>query len=63
MSAIASKEHKKLAGTLKMVLATYSDAEDLINIGAYKSGSNPEIDFAISKINEVNTFLCQEVPI
>ncbi len=61
MSAIASKEHKKLAGTLKMVLATYSDAEDLINIGAYKSGSNPEIDFAISKINEVNTFLCQEV--
>ena len=38
MSSIASKEHKKLAGKFKMVLATYNEAEDLINIGAYKAG-------------------------
>ncbi len=44
MSAIASGEHKALAGRLKNVLATYNEAEDLINIGAYKSGSNREID-------------------
>ncbi len=59
MSSVASKEHKELAGKLKNVLATYNEAEDLINIGAYKSGSNPEIDYAIRKIRDVNEFLCQ----
>lgn len=59
MSAVASKEHKKLAGRLKSTLATYNDAEDLINIGAYKAGSNPDIDDAISKIKAINAFLCQ----
>ena len=43
------------------MLATYNEAEDLINIGAYKSGSNPSIDYAISKIDAVNTFLRQDV--
>lgn len=61
MSSIAAKEHKEVAGRLKNVLATYNEVEDLINIGAYKSGSNPEIDFAISKINQVNEFLMQDV--
>ena len=60
MSSIATKEHKKNAGMLREVLASYSDAEDLINIGAYKPGSNPRIDYAISKIDEVNAFLCQQ---
>lgn len=61
MSQIATKEHKKAAGKLRNVLATYNEAEDLINIGAYKSGSNSSIDYAISKIDEVNGFLCQDV--
>ena len=61
MSSIASKQHKAAAGMLKNVMATYSEAEDLINIGAYKSGSNPDIDFAISKIKSVNEFLMQDV--
>ena len=60
MSAIASPEQKKAAGKLKNVLATYSDAEDLINIGAYKSGANKTIDYAVSKIDAVNEFLMQE---
>ncbi|MCM1089681.1 MAG: flagellar protein export ATPase FliI [Muribaculum sp.] len=60
MSQVADKEHKQAAGKLRNVLATYNEAEDLINIGAYKSGSNPSIDYAISKINVVNEFLCQE---
>ena len=59
MSAIASPEQKKASGKLKSVLATYSDAEDLINIGAYKSGANKNIDYAIEKIDQVNTFLMQ----
>ncbi len=61
MSQIADREHKQMAGKLKTVLATYNEAEDLINIGAYKSGSNPAIDYAISKIDAVNAFLCQDV--
>lgn len=61
MSAIATREHKKAAGKLKNVLATYNEAEDLINIGAYKPGSNKNIDYAISKIDEVNEFLMQDV--
>jgi flagellum-specific ATP synthase len=61
MSQIVNKEHKTLAGKLKNVLATYNEAEDLINIGAYKSGSNPNIDYAISKIDKVNEFLMQDV--
>lgn len=60
MSQIATKEHKKMAGRLKNVLATYNEAEDLINIGAYKSGSNKNIDYAISKIDAVNAFLMQQ---
>ena len=61
MSQIATKEHKTLAGKLKNVLATYNEAEDLINIGAYKSGANPNIDYAIEKIDKINEFLCQDV--
>ena len=60
MSMIATKEHKDVAGKLKNVMATYNEAEDLINIGAYKKGSNPNIDYAISKIDAVNEFLLQE---
>ena len=59
MSAVASQEHKRLSGEMKKILATYLDAEDLINIGAYRAGSNKDIDFAIEKINAVNTFLQQ----
>ena len=61
MSQIVGKEHKQLAGRLKSVLATYNEAEDLINIGAYKRGSNKNIDYAIDKIDAVNDYLMQDV--
>ena len=60
MSQIVTKEHKKAAGELKNVLASYNEAEDLINIGAYKSGTNKNIDYAMSKIDQVNSFLVQQ---
>ena len=40
-------------------MAVYSDAEDLINIGAYVKGSNPDIDYAIEKHPDVINFLTQ----
>lgn len=59
MSQIVDKKQKELSGQLKNVMATYAESEDLINIGAYKAGSNKNIDYAISKIDKVNDFLIQ----
>lgn len=59
MSSIVTNEQKEVAGKLKNVMATYAEAEDLINIGAYKSGSNKEIDYAITKNTPVNEYLLQ----
>lgn len=61
MNSIIEAKHKSAAAKLKNVMATYQEAEDLINIGAYKAGSNEEIDYAISKIRAVNDFLKQDV--
>ncbi len=61
MEDIASLQHKHNAGRLKELLATYRKAEDLINIGAYVSGSNPKIDRAIAKIDQINGFLRQDM--
>ena len=60
MSQIVDKKHKQMAGRMKNVMATYNEAEDLINIGAYKSGSTRNIDYAIYKIDAVNKFLMQQ---
>ena len=43
------------------ILSTYKEAEDLINIGAYVRGSNPRIDYSLSKIEMVRTFLRQGI--
>ncbi len=59
MSDIVSPEHKKAAFEVKKTMAVYSDAEDLINIGAYVKGSNPDIDYAIEKHPAVIDFLTQ----
>lgn len=61
MIDIVDKEHFALAQKLREVLATYRDAEDLINIGAYIKGSNAKIDYAINKYEQVINFLKQGV--
>ncbi|MBS7369716.1 MAG: flagellar protein export ATPase FliI [Oscillospiraceae bacterium] len=61
MSEIAAPEHKKAAGTLRNLLALYNNNADLINIGAYKHGTNPALDEAIRKIDGINAFLMQAV--
>jgi len=60
-TAICTKEHQGAAGKLRDVLATYKENEDLINIGAYKDGSNPRVDYAKSMIGQVYGFLKQGV--
>ena len=49
------------AGELRDVLATWADAEELVNIGAYRPGSNPGIDRALQLIEPVRAFLRQRV--
>lgn len=60
MKAVASPEHLRMAQKLREIIATYNDAEDLINVGAYKSGANPKIDRAIKLIEPINEFLRQK---
>lgn len=61
MSDIATPEHKKAAGRFRFLLSLYRENQDLISIGAYKTGSNPELDFAIKHIDAMNGFLQQVV--
>lgn len=59
MDNIVSEDQKFAARKLKEVVASYEKERDLILIGAYESGSNPQVDYAIEKIDEVNAFLKQ----
>lgn len=61
MSIICDKGHKEAAAKLRNLLALYNSNYDLIAIGAYKSGTNPKLDEAISKIDKINGFLTQAV--
>lgn len=61
MSSIADEEQKNTANELRNMLAVYKENEDLISIGAYKSGSKPDLDNAISHMDKINEFLMQRV--
>lgn len=61
MSDIATDQHKKMASKIRQLMAIYQENEDLLSIGAYKSGSNPSLDESIKKIQSINRFLVQEV--
>ncbi|MCC2679248.1 MAG: flagellum-specific synthase [Pseudobdellovibrio sp.] len=60
MKAVSTNDHVRMAQKLREIIATYRDAEDLINVGAYKAGANPKIDRAIKVIDQVNDFLRQK---
>ncbi len=60
MKEIVTEDHQDAANELKRLLAVYRDSEDLINIGAYQSGSNREIDRAIEYIDQINQFTRQK---
>ena len=59
MPDIVSKEHFDAFGSIKNLIAVYREAEDLINIGAYKKGANPEIDRAVKLHSAIQSFLKQ----
>jgi flagellum-specific ATP synthase len=59
MVDVAEPHHQELAQQIRSVLAVYRDAEDLVNIGAYTAGANPEVDHALRLIPNVRKFLQQ----
>lgn len=61
MIDIVDAEQKKTANRIINATAVYRKAEDLINIGAYVAGSNPEIDFSIKMMDRINNFLKQDI--
>ncbi len=61
MIDIVNEKHRKIANDVLNIVSTYRKAEDLINIGAYVEGSNPEIDNAIKMIGKVNSFSRQDI--
>jgi flagellar biosynthesis/type III secretory pathway ATPase len=61
MPDITTADHRARARNFIEILATYKEAEDLINIGAYVKGSNPQIDHALSKIGSLRTFQKQDM--
>lgn len=61
MKDIVEPEHLKYAGSLLDILAVYSKYEDIINIGAYKEGTNRQVDFAIRMMDRINSFLRQSI--
>ncbi|MDA8095967.1 MAG: FliI/YscN family ATPase [Clostridia bacterium] len=58
---ITDQEHKVSAGRVRSLLATYDKSEDLVNIGAYVTGSNPMIDLAVEKNPVIVDFLKQDM--
>jgi flagellum-specific ATP synthase len=61
MRSVAGREHLGTARKLKAILSTYTEAEDLIKIGAYARGSSPQIDLAIELMPALEAFLCQRI--
>ncbi len=58
---VTSESHKKQTRNILKMLATYREFEDLISIGAYNKGSNPNVDVAIKHRDKINAFLKQSI--
>lgn len=61
MIDLVSDEHMNASNRFRSLLATYEEARDLIDIGAYKKGSNPRIDEAVEMIERCKDFLRQGI--
>jgi len=60
MPAVATPEHIQNAARVRKHMATYEKARDLVNIGAYVMGSDPEIDSALKMMPQITDFLQQK---
>ena len=58
---ITSRDHQKASSAVRQLMATYAEMKDLIQIGAYQSGTLPEVDRAIQLMPAVKQYLGQAV--
>lgn len=61
MTELVDARHLDQARTIVRLLAAYDDVADLVNIGAYAKGANPEVDLAVSMRGEILEFLRQAI--
>jgi flagellar biosynthesis/type III secretory pathway ATPase len=61
MPALTTRDHLQLAAFARKNLAVYEKIRDLVNIGAYVKGSDPEADTALQVMPVLNRFLQQDV--
>jgi len=61
MSSIAAPRHRALAQSLREALALWREGRDLVEIGAYKAGTNERLDRALELIPGIEAFLRQDV--
>lgn len=61
MTNVTSKDHRLMAQLMRENLALYKESEDLINLGAYKEGTNKKIDQAIMMFARIEAFLKQSM--
>lgn len=61
MKNVVPKEHTDVMVDLKRAMAMHAEMEDFIKIGVYAPGKNPELDVAIAKSKELESFLRQDV--
>ena len=60
MPAVAGAGHREQAGLLRRLMAVYARSEDLVRIGAYKPGADPELDRALGAREAMRTFMTQD---
>ena len=61
MIDVTRPDHRSAATVVRQLLAAYRDHEDLISIGAYRRGSNVQVDAALDLKAEIDAFLRQEI--
>ena len=61
MNDIVSPEHRQMAARVRDIMGVYEKNADLVSIGAYKAGTNPKLDYALSKIDGIQQFLMQGI--
>jgi len=59
MGQVVDEQHRRAAGSFRRLLAAYESHRDLITLGAYKAGSDPEVDSALKKLQSMMDFLRQ----
>ena len=59
MPAVAGEAHREQAALLRKLLAIYARSEDLVRIGAYKAGADPDLDRALRAQDAIRAFLAQ----